>query len=135
LIRKYPEDYQGIVWLEKNLPVDAVVLEAAGDSYTDYNRVSAFTGRPTIQGWLVHEWLWRDGYQLPAQRTKEVEQVYQSASIDTAKTILKDYNVSYIFFGQLEREKYPLCGEDRLSYLGEPVFRAGKTIIFKVNHE
>lgn len=30
------------------------MLEANGDSYSDYERVSAMTGLPTVLGWYVH---------------------------------------------------------------------------------
>lgn len=132
LARKYPEDYQAIIWSEKNLPQSAIILEAAGDSYTDYGRVSAFTGRPTVQGWIVHEWLWRGGYDLPAKRASQVEQIYQSADLKTTQKLLEEYAVDYIFFGTLEKEKYPKATIERLSLLGKPIFRAGETVIFEV---
>ena len=43
----------------KTIEGQPVVLEANGDSYSDYERVSAMTGLPTVLGWYVHEWLWR----------------------------------------------------------------------------
>ncbi len=132
LAGKYPEDYQAIIWIEKNLPESVVILEAAGDSYTDYGRVSAFTGRPTVQGWIVHQWLWRGNYELPAKRASCVEQIYQSANITTAQKLLKEYSVDYIFFGTLEQKKYPQANLEKLNFLGKPVFRAGKTVIFEV---
>ncbi len=132
LAQRYPEDYQAIVWIEKNLPQEAVILEAAGDSYTDYGRVSTFTGRPTIQGWIVHEWLWRGGYDLPAKRASQVKQVYQETDIRLTQDILNQYSVDYVFFGKLEQEKYPNADFDRLSLLGKPVFRAGETVVFEV---
>jgi len=133
LAQNYPEDYQAILWLKKNIADQPTVLEAPGDSYTDYCRVSATTGLPTIEGWLVHEWLWRGGYDQPSQRANEVEQIYQSGNIAKAKQILKKYQVAYVFFGQLEREKYPQATQRRLEQLGEPVYRAGKTVIYKIN--
>jgi len=134
LAQNYPEDYQAILWLKKNIADQPIVLEASGDSYTDYCRVSAATGLPTIEGWIVHEWLWRGGYDQPSQRSNEVEQVYQSGNIAKAKQILKKYQVAYIFFGQLERKKYPRATQGRLEQLGEPVYRAGKTVIYKITN-
>ena len=131
LAQKYPEDYQAILWLKRSIADQPVVLEAPGDSYTDYCRVSAATGLPTVEGWLVHEWLWRGGYDQPSQRAAEVEQIYQTAPIYSAKQILKKYRVAYIFFGQLEQKKYPQANENRLNQLGKPVYRAGKTVIYK----
>jgi len=131
LAQRYPDDYQAVLWLKK-IPDQPVVLEAAGDSYTDDNRVSALTGLPTIEGWLVHEWLWRGGYEKPQARAQEVAQVYQNASLNRAKKILKKYQVAYIFYGQKEKIKYPQSSYQRLSSLGTPVYRAGKTVVYKV---
>ena len=50
------------------------VLEANGDSYSGYERVSAMTGLPTVLGWYVHEWLWRDDTSDEAEsRAKQAE--------------------------------------------------------------
>ncbi len=132
LAQRYPEDYQAIIWIDQSLPKETVILEAAGDSYTDYGRVSAFTGRPTIQGWIVHEWLWRGGYDLPAKRAREVQQVYQDTDINLAQKILTEYSVDYIFFGKLEQEKYPNANLEKLRLLGNPIFGAGKTVVLEV---
>ena len=53
------EDAGAIRWLDETIEGQSVVLEANGDSYSDYERVSAMTGLPTVLGWYVHEWLWR----------------------------------------------------------------------------
>ena len=132
LAQRYPEDYQAILWLKKNIADQPIILEAPGDSYTDYCRVSAVTGLPTIEGWLVHEWLWRGEYDQPSQRANEVGQIYQSGNVTKAKQILKKYQVAYIFFGQLEREKYPQATQQHLEQLGKPVYRAGKTVIYRI---
>ena len=132
LAQNYPEDYQAILWLKKNIANQPIVLEAPGDSYTDYCRVSAATGLPTIEGWLVHEWLWRGGYDQPSQRANEVKQIYQGGNVAKAKQILKKYQVAYIFFGQLEREKYPQATQEHLERLGKPVYRVGRTVIYEI---
>lgn len=132
LAKSYPEDYQAILWLKENVSGQPVVLEAPGDSYTNYNRVSALTGLPTIQGWLVHEWLWRGGYDEPAKRAAEVEKIYQSGLLAEAKEILNRYRVEYLFFGALEKEKYPQATPQRLEQLGQPIYRAGETVVYKI---
>ncbi len=48
-----------IDWFNSEVEGSHVILEACGDSYTDYNIISAYTGLPTVRGWFVHEWLWR----------------------------------------------------------------------------
>jgi uncharacterized membrane protein len=59
LKERHPADYEAINWINTNVTGQPVIVEAQGDSYTDYARISANTGLPTVLGWTVHEWLWR----------------------------------------------------------------------------
>lgn len=139
---QYPDDYKAIVWLNENIRCPGgdsecnnqpVIAEANGDSYTDYARVSANTGLPTIVGWPVHEWLWRGSYDEAGKRIPEVVAIYESKDMNETKNILKKYNVEYIFVGTLEREKYKNLNEEKLNQLGKVVFESGNTSIIKVN--
>ena len=105
-------------------------MEADGDSYTDFARVSAFTGRPTIIGWAVHEWLWRGTYDAVAPRREEVRQIYESEDIVLTASLLNKYSVHYVIVGKLEREKYKSLQEWKFGQLGREIFRAGGTIIY-----
>lgn len=96
-------DYEGIRWLEENISGQPVVLEAAGDSYTLFNRVSAMTGLPTIEGWLVHEWLWRGAYDEPGRRAEEVKTIYETPDLELARSFLSKYQVAYVFCGEKEK--------------------------------
>lgn len=132
LKRLYPDNDKAALWLNKNVAGQPVILEAAGDSYTDYNQISMATGLPTIEGWLVHEWLWRGGFDQPGERASEVQQIYEG-DLTTAQTLLKKYNVQYVIISNLEREKYPNINETKFSSLGKQVFSSGKTRIYKIN--
>src|SRR6185503_20424560 len=77
----YPYDYTAINWINTHISGQPVMLEAQGDSYTDYERVSANTGLPTVLGWTVHEWLWRGTYDIPAPRIQEIQTMYESTNI------------------------------------------------------
>ena len=132
-----PEDASAIRWLKNNVKGTAVVLEAPGDSYKDYdNRVSAMTGLPTVLGWYVHEWLWRnDTDDLNTKRT-EIETIYTSSDKELVKELLDKYDISYIFVGSCEREKYGTnLNEEILAGLGKKVFQSenSDTYILKVN--
>jgi YYY domain-containing protein len=132
LKNRHPEDYQAIKWIEKNIKGRPVIVEAQGDSYTDYARISANTGLPTILGWTVHEWLWRGTYDIPAPRIDEVKAIYENADRERTIQILKKYNVALIYVGNLEREKYPNLIESKFNTLGEVIFEIGKTKIYKI---
>lgn len=102
----FPEDADAIYWLKKNVEGSPVVLEANGDSYTGYGRVSATTGLPTILGWYVHEWLWRNDIADLNQKAADIETIYTSEDREQIQELLEQYQVSYIFIGSTEREKY-----------------------------
>lgn len=125
----YPEDAKAIRWLQDNIKGTPVVLEAPGDSYSYYGRVSAMTGLPTVQGWYVHEWLWRGDTELLNEQGAEIETIYTSVDEAQICELLKKYEVSYIFVGQMEREKYPTLNEALLRELGEVVFEDGAIIV------
>lgn len=124
------DEYQAVLWLKQNIKGQPVVLEAVGDSYTDYNRVSALTGLPTVHGWLVHEWLWRGGFEKPGLRDADVREIFETDDLEKTKTLLLKYNVSYLFFGEKEREKYQIKGE-KFDRLGRIVFTSGNIKIYQ----
>lgn len=129
---KFPGDYEAINWLNNNVHGQPVVLEAQGDSYTDYERISANTGLPTILGWYVHEWLWR-GIDAPKARAGDVQKIYESVNIQEVKNLLNQYNVQYVLIGTLESQKYLNISEDKFKTLGKIVFQSGGTKIYKLN--
>lgn len=119
----FSEDAFAVRWLKENIEGSPVVLEANGDSYTGFERVSASTGLPTILGWYVHEWLWRGDVEDLNQKSADIESIYTSADETLVKKLLQDYEVSYIFVGSKEREKYgDRLNDTLLQKLGERVF-------------
>ena len=129
-----PEDYQSVKWFNENVVGQPVILEAVGESYTNYARISANTGLPTVLGWPVHEWLWRKDVKITEKRRAEVETIYTSKNIDEAQNLLVNYNVQYIYLGGLEREKYPNLNELQLLSLGEVVYQNGTSKIIKIDY-
>ena len=123
LYGEFAEDVGGIDWLKANVEEQPVTLEANGDSYTDFCRVSAMTGLPTVVGWFVHEWLWRGDTTDLNQKVADIQTIYTSSNAELVGTLLKQYHVSYIFVGEKEREKF---GDDlnteTLSMLGQRVY-------------
>lgn len=129
----YPTDYDAINWLNKNVKGQPVILEAQSDSYTDFARVSSNTGLPTVLGWTVHEWLWRNSYSIPAARINDVKQMYETDNVNLARDLLKKFDVKYVFIGTLEYQKYPLLKESKFGELGKKVFEKGSTKIYELN--
>lgn len=129
----YPDDYQAILWLKQNIAGQPVIVEAVGESYTDFGRVSTNTGLPTILGWRVHEWYWRGSFDEPSKRTEEVKEIYELTDPQKTKELLRKYQAQYVFVGKLEKQAYPELDEEKFSKIGEVVFHEGQTKIYKIN--
>ncbi len=129
----YPDDYKAILWINKNIKRQPVMLEAQGDSYTDFARISSNTGLPTILGWTVHEWLWRGSYDVPSPRINEVDLLYNSKDINQTMYLISKYKVGYAYFGSLELQKYPNLSEDKFRKIGDLVYQNQSVRIYKIN--
>jgi uncharacterized membrane protein len=120
-----PAELGGIRWLQDNYRPGDVIVEAVGDDYSEYGRVSASTGIPTVLGWTFHEEQWRGSREPFAGRQEAVQRFYQTDSIQEAREILDRYGVTYIFVGPREREKYGPGGSTKFPQLGDLVFPEG----------
>lgn len=130
---KLPEDMDAVNWMKEHVTQgQPVVLEADGESYSDYERVSVLTGLPTVLGWHTHEWLWKNGYSVIQEREADVTNIYTAKSLDTVEQLLEKYHVSYIFIGSKEYEKYGDINIDLLVQTGKTVYRNNKTMIIQV---
>ena len=120
----FSEDAQAIYWLKDNVEGSPVMLEANGDSYTGYERVSASTGLPTVLGWYVHEQLWRNDVEDLNQKSADIQNIYTWNSEELVRNLLEHYDVSYIFVGSKEREKYG-------DALNNTVLKSMGTVVFE----
>ena len=129
------EDYEIIDYLNKNEKEQPIILEAQGDSYTDYERISAFTGLPTVAGWWVHEWLWRGSSDIVGKRIPEVVSLYESNNISETKSLIKKYQIKYVVISRLERQKYPNLFEEKWLKIGKLIFKSsnGFGALYQVN--
>lgn len=130
--RKYPEDFVLLNYLKDNEPKQVNIVEAVGESYTEFARMSSFSGMPTILGWRVHEWLWRAGWTQPGIRTREVEEIYNSPLNGSSLSNLKKYNIKYIVVGSKEWEAYPRLKLKELLSLGEVAVSVGNHYLIKL---
>jgi len=129
----YPSDHRGVLWIQKNIKDQPVILEGQGDSYTDFARVSSNTGLPTVIGWPVHEWLWRGSYDEPGKRIADVNTLFESQDLNQTSKLIQKYHIKYVFIGTLERQKYLNLNEAKFLSLGKLIFEDGNTKIYKIN--
>ena len=133
-IQRYnPDEYAVIQWLDENAAPDAVILEAPGNSYTNDNFISAFTGRPTLLGWGGHELQWRGNYDEPGRREPLIGAIYKNQSPELIRQTVNEFGIQYLIVGPREREKYKISPNTEASYqqLWEPVFDAGSYTIYR----
>jgi len=98
----YPGDYNAIQWLNDHISGTPVILEESCGGFVWYNRVSVYTGLPTVVGWDDHEGEQRYGDEVAA-RVADVQTIYQTTDPNLAMTLIHKYGVEYIYEGQLER--------------------------------
>jgi uncharacterized membrane protein len=115
LERFNPDDLDAILWMRQNLNEPAIIVEAIGGSYTGYARVSASTGVPTVLGWPGHEYQWRGKTSEPGDREPAVEAIYSPLDWQQTADLLNQYDVDYIYYGPLERDKYDQGAAEKFS--------------------
>ena len=110
LKRPSPGEYAAIQWLRDDAPWGRMV-EAVGDDYTEFARISSSTGLPTVLGWKGHELQWRSASSFTG-REEDVKIIYSSADSGVVRSLLDAYDVRYVYLGSRERRTY---GGDNLA--------------------
>ncbi|HYK84309.1 MAG TPA: DUF2298 domain-containing protein [Ktedonobacteraceae bacterium] len=132
-------DYYAIKWLNSNVSGNPVIVEAVGDDYSSYARISAFTGLPTPMGWVGHEYQWRVNWLnngLNAvdfnSRKTDVDTIYTDPHPDVVLNLLARYHVQYVYVGLLEQMKYPSADLHRFASFMNVVYSAHGVTIYEV---
>lgn len=132
--KEHPQDYMAILWF-RNISGQPVVLQAPGELYQWNSGITAFTGLPTVIGWGGHEINWRTEPSEINRRWNDVGRIYSSKDMNEVTTLLKKYNVSYIYFGEAEAKKYsPRLFESNPDQFVK-VFEYGDVVVFGTGKE
>jgi YYY domain-containing protein len=129
IIRENPDEAAAIKFL-RTVP-NGVIAEAVGDGYSAYGRISLNTGLPTVLGWKGHEAQWRGSYIPQGSRNDDITRLYTTARWEDAQAVIKQYNIRYIYIGDLERSSMPVNEGKFQAYL-KPVFKQGSVVIYEV---
>ena len=105
-----PGEYRAILWLRGNVKGTPVILEAHGDPYQDFSRVSMNTGLPTVLGWEHHVKQRGNPESEVVERREAVERIYSATDAAAIERLLRRYHVGYVYVGWLERKTYPAAG-------------------------
>jgi len=111
---------------------EGVVAEAIGGSYSNYARISTYSGQPTVLGWPGHEDQWRGSRAPQGTREEDIKTLYTTSDWNLANEIIQKYNIRYIYIGSLERTSMQVREEKFVSHL-KPVFQQGSVVIYEVH--
>ena len=125
--RENPDEAAAMLWL-RSAP-DGVVAEAIGGQYSEFARISIYTGLPTVLGWPGHEGQWRDT-ALQGSRQQDIEMLYSTPNWVIARDIVRQYQIRYVVVGGLERTAYRVIEEKFNSFM-KPVFQQGNITIYE----
>jgi len=134
LSQMHPGDYAAIRWLQTNVHGEAVILEAPGDRYAAYDyvgRVSALTGLATLLGWGNHEHQWRGSYEVPARREPDIEVLFNGLDLSRTAALLDQYDITYVYVGELERRRYHASGLAKFEQLMDVVYKQDDIVIYQ----
>ncbi|AHG04883.1 hypothetical protein HALDL1_15740 [Halobacterium sp. DL1] len=101
----HPREAEAYEWLRANVDGQPAMVTAVGEPiYTWVGAPSVFTGIPTVVGW-EHE----KGYRPEGayeERATDVQFMY-TGDRATQALLFDKYDVQYVYYGPVERERYP----------------------------
>lgn len=132
-------DYEAIRWLQANVEGHPVVLE--GLSWREYlwgNRISVYTGLPSVVGWNWHQRQQRGWQQQDVwQRIADVNEAYNTTDGERTRELLRQYGVELIVVGALERAYYDPAGLSKFDAMAadgllDVAYEGEGTVIYRV---
>ncbi|MBN1121275.1 MAG: glycosyltransferase family 39 protein [Anaerolineae bacterium] len=135
-------DYVALRWLQDNIDGHPVVMEMVSPAeYMWGNRISIYTGLPSVVGWSWHQRQQR-GIDAPEviDRHRAVKEFYSTTDIDYAMSILDTYHVELIMVGELEKVYTGQAGIAKFEIMDSmgllsPIFDQNGTAIYRVEGE
>jgi uncharacterized membrane protein len=106
-------DYAAVRWMQDTIRGSPVILEGLGRrEYLWGNRVSIYTGLPTVVGWRWHQVQQRAALPdaMVDWRRDDVGECYDTTDVARAQEILDHYGVRYVYVGAYERAYYDPAG-------------------------
>lgn len=130
--RSSPGEYAAILWLQDNAGEGDGVLEAVGDSWSTYSRISSSTGLPTVLGWPWHEHQWRGSREPFEGREEDVKAIYETRDASVASNLLGEYGIKYVVVGTREIASYGTAGLSKFTQLGNEAFSQDDVTIYRI---
>jgi YYY domain-containing protein len=102
-------ELEALRWMQDNIKGTPVILEGRHPGgYHWAGRVSIWTGLPAILGWHWHQKQQRNsaGPDQVDRRAADMDTLYSTPDVTLARQLIDQYDVEYIFIGQMERQFY-----------------------------
>jgi YYY domain-containing protein len=131
LAQEQAPDYAAVQWLNAHVKDAPVILETPGGAYQYEGRVSVQTGLPTLLGWAGHEQQWRGNTREQEKRLPVIEELCKTTDIERTLTLLRQYDIKYVYVGPLERAKCPSDGLQKFDRLMETVYDSNGVTIYQ----
>jgi YYY domain-containing protein len=131
LAQEQPADYAAVQWLNTHIKGAPVILETPGGAYQYEGRISAQTGLPTLLGWAGHEHQWRGNTLEQDKRIPVIQELCSTADAQRTLTLLREYDITYVYVGPLERTKCPATGLQKFDRLMDTVYDRDQVTIYK----
>ncbi|MEO8392285.1 MAG: hypothetical protein ABI700_04755, partial [Chloroflexota bacterium] len=132
-------DFEIIRYLRAHAEGFPIIAEWYQSEYLWNNRISIQTGLPDIVGWGNHMRQQYGSLIAPQvdERIQNVQAFFNTGDIETIRKVIKQYNVSYIVVGSLERAHASPAALDRFAEMAsdgelELVFRSGDDVVYRV---
>lgn len=125
-------------WLQSEVPGTPAVLEAQGESYAGFTRVSMHTGLPTLLGWEHHVKQRGTSQETVDGRRELVSRLYSIPDADRAHALMRGQGIEWVVVGDLERQHYPAEGLAKFPARGDlfdTAFHSGPVTLFRVRPE
>jgi len=125
------EGDRAVVTFLRTRPEGESLIEAAGDPYSEYARMSAASGVPALLGWANHELVWRGREIAPetGRRSEVVRRIYECRDPEEVRELVTDADVDLVLVGSLERKDFPVEGLDAVRAAGRVIFEHGNSAV------
>jgi YYY domain-containing protein len=147
---EHPEEALAIAWIDSRdgqpnmvsapatyrLPDGGYAPDRPGMYDWDSSPAASLTGVPTVAGWQ-HEVGYR-GSEAYFERVADVDRLYTAESPATRATILRRYDVEYVWVGPAERDRYGASSFGFASLSGvETAYRTpdGTVVVYAVDRD
>ena len=112
---------------------DDVLVEAVGDSYSEYARISGSSGVPAVIGWVFHERQWRGTDELFADREEDVRTIYTTRDTEELQALIDKYGITMVVVGPRERSTYGNIVTGMFDTIGDRVIEHGLYTVFSID--